>query len=204
MRKTIAAIATAAIVLGGFSAALVVQSPDVASAQEIEPGATETAVPATIEEVLADLVTDGVITKEQSTQIAAALQERIGEFRGHRKGFARGFQLETAAGVIGLEVDALTEAIRDGQTIAEVAEANGSSAQAVIDALVADANAKLDQAVADEKLTMERAEEIRADAPDRIEAMVNGEFEGRMGHHGHHGPGLGSLPNASNSADTSA
>ena len=204
MRKTIAAIATAAIVLGGFSAALVVQSPDVASAQEVTAEDPEVAAPATIEEVLADLVTDGIITEEQSTQIATALQERIGEFRGHRGGFARGFKLETAAGVIGVEVEALADALRDGQTIAEVAEANGSSADAVIEALVAEMNTKLDQAVQDEKLTTERADEIRADAPDRIEAMVNGEFEGRMGHRGHHGSGLDSDLDDSNSVDTSA
>jgi len=204
MRKTIAAIATAAIVLGGFSAALVVQSPDVASAQEVTTEDSEVAPPATIEEVLADLVTDGVITEEQSTQIATALQERIGKFRGHRG--ARGFQLETVAGVIGIEADVLADALRDGQTIAEVAVDNGSSAQAVIESLVAEANAKLDQAVADEKLTAERAEEIRADAPDRIEAMVNGEFEGRLGHRGHHGEGprFGSGLDDSGSVDTSA
>ena len=207
MRKTIAAIATAAIVLGGFSAALVVQSPDVASAQEVESGDTETAVPATIEQVLADLVAEGVITEEQSTQITAALQERIGAFRGHQGGFARGMHLETAAGVIGLEVEALADALRDGQTIAEVAEANGSSATAVIDALVAEMNTKLDQAVEDGKLTTEQAEDVRADAPDRIEAMVNGEVEGRMGHRGHRGgPGFGPGldDKATDSVDTSA
>jgi polyhydroxyalkanoate synthesis regulator phasin len=204
MRKTIAAIATVAIVLGGFSAALVVRSPDVASAQEVTSEESEVAAPATIEEILADLVTDGVITEEQSTQIATALQERIGEFRGHRG--ARGFQLETVAGVIDIDVGALSEALRDGQTVAEVAEENGSSATAVINALVAEMNTKLDQAVEDGKLTTEQAEDIRADAPDRIEAMVNGEFEGRMRHRGHHGEGprFGSGLDDSRSVDTSA
>jgi polyhydroxyalkanoate synthesis regulator phasin len=204
MRKTIAAMATMAIVLGGFSAALVVQSPDVASAQEVTSEDPEVAAPARIEEVLADLVTDGVITEEQSSQIATALQERIGEFRGHRG--ARGFQLETVAGVIDIDTDALSEALRDGQTIAEVADDNGSSATAVINALVAEMNTKLDQAVEDGKLTTEQAENIRADAPDRIEAMVNGEFEGRMGHRGHHGEGprFGPGFDDSNSEDTSA
>ena len=69
MRKAIAAIATAAIVLGGFTVALVVQSPDVASAQEVETEDTA-ALPATVEEILADLVEDNVITEEQSAQIA--------------------------------------------------------------------------------------------------------------------------------------
>jgi polyhydroxyalkanoate synthesis regulator phasin len=207
MRKAIAAIATAAIVLGGFSVALVVQSPDVASAQEVETEDTDVTLPATIEDILADLVEDGVITEEQSTRIAEALQERVGAFRGHRGGLARGAHLETVAGVIDIEVDALKEALQDGQTIAEVAANNGSSAQAVIDALVAEMNTNLDQANEDGNLTSERADEIRADAPDRIESMVNGEFEGRRGFGGHRGMGPGpgfDLDDTADAAETSA
>ena len=206
MRKAIAAIATTAIVLGGFSVALVVQSPEVASAQEVEAEDTETS-PATIEKILADLVEEGVITEEQSTQVAEAIRERVGPFRGHRGGWGRGAHLETIAEVINLEVADLTEALRDGQTIAAVADANGSSAQAVIDALVAEMNANLDQAVEDEKLTIDRADEIRANAPERIESMVNGEFVGRREFKGHRGmgpgPGFG-FDTTSGFADTSA
>lgn len=207
MRKTIAAIATAAIVLGGFSFALFVQSPEAAVAQEVELEESEATVPESIEDVLADLVEDGVITEEQATQVAEALRERAGAFRGHRPGIDRGARLETVADVIGIEVDALTDALRDGQTIAEVADANGSSAQAVIDALIAEMNSKVDQAVEDGKLTSERADEIRANASERIESMVNGEFEGRRGPGGHHrgfgaGPGSG-LDDADDAAKTS-
>ena len=116
MRKAIAALATAAIVLGGFSAALVLQSPDIASAQEVETESTNATVPTAIEDVLADLVEDGVITEEQSSQIAAALQERVGHFRGHRGGLDRGGHLETVAGVIDVDVTALVEALRRGGT----------------------------------------------------------------------------------------
>lgn len=191
MRKAIAAIAATAIVLGGFSAGLVVQSPDVASAQEVtseDPGVTTRT---TIEDVLADLVTDGVITEEQSAQVATALHEQMGAFEGHRAGVAKGAHLETAAEEIGIEVTALRDALRDGQTIAEVAVANGSSAEAVIEALATEMNANLDQAVQDGKLTTEQADEIRTDAPDRITAMVNGEFEGHMRFDRHHGMGPG-------------
>jgi polyhydroxyalkanoate synthesis regulator phasin len=207
MRKAIAAIASAAIVLGGLSVALVVQSPDVASAQEPASQEIGITVPTTIEDVLADLVEEGVITEEQSIQIAEALQERAGPHRGPRGRLARGANLETVAEVIGIEIDALRDTLRNGQSIAEVAEANGSSASSVIDALVVEMNTHLDQAVEDGKLTTEQADEIRADAPERIESMVTGEFEGRMGPRGHHrgmGPGPGfDLDDAPNSAETS-
>ncbi len=191
MRKTIAAIAAAAIVLGGFSAALVVQSPDVAFAQEVTSTDPEVSVPATLEDVLAGLVTDGVITEEQSAQIAAALHERTGAFERHHGGFDRGARLETVAEAIGIDVAVLRDALGDGQTIAEIAADKASSAEKVIEALVTEMNANLDQAVADGKLTTEQADGIRADAPDRIAAMVNGEFEGHFGFGRHHGMGPG-------------
>src|SRR3990172_7315499 len=83
MRKAIAAIATTAIVLGGFSVALVVQSPDVASAQEVVAEVTNVTVPAppTIEDARAGRAQEGVTPEEQSPQTAAALRERIGPFR---------------------------------------------------------------------------------------------------------------------------
>ena len=205
MKKTIAAIAAAAIVLSGFSVALIVQSPNTAAAQEVTSEDTEVTAPQTIEDVLAGLVEDGVINEDQATQIATALNERRGSFEGRHGRSDRGARLETVAETIGIDETALREALSGGQSIAEVAEANGSTADAVIEAL-----AKLDQAVADEKLTAEEADEIRANAQDRIEAMVNGEFEGRhaFGHRGHRGMGSGSGTDlddtSTESVDTSA
>ena len=59
-----------------------------------------------------------------------------GPGRGH---FGAG--LDAAAEAIGIESEELRTALRDGSTIAEVAEANGVDVQTVIDALVADAEA---------------------------------------------------------------
>ncbi len=47
----------------------------------------------------------------------------------------RGRHLEAAAEAIGIEADALREALQGGQTMAQVAEANGVEVQAVVDAL---------------------------------------------------------------------
>lgn len=204
MRKAIAALATVAIVVGGFAAALIVQTPSVATAQESDTSDTEM-VPVGIGEILTDLVDEGVITSEQADQISATLQQRLGEFRMGRQGFhGGGRHLATAAEIIGVDVDTLAESLRNGQTLAEVAEANDVSAQALIDALVGEMNANLDQAVEDGRLTSEQADEIRANAPDRIESMVNGEFEGRRfegrGFRGPHGFGFGLTPEDSTDA----
>jgi hypothetical protein len=81
-----------------------------------------------------------------------------------------GGRLENLAGLLGVTGDELRDALRDGQSIAEVAEANGVDPQTVIDELTEQARARI--------------EEKLAELPTRIEDFVNGEFEGR-------GPGFG-------------
>jgi hypothetical protein len=100
-------------------------------------------------------------------------EERDG--RGPCHGPGRGRHLEAAAEAIGIEVDALREALQSDQTIAQVAEANGVEPQAVVDALVADVSARIDQKVADGDLTQGEADEKKAELPERITALVNGE-----------------------------
>ncbi len=100
---------------------------------------------------------------------------------GHGHGHF-GVGLDAAAKAIGIDSEELRTALHDGSTVAEVAQAHGVEVQAVIDALVADAQAKLDQAVTDGRLTEARATEIKANLPDRITAMVNGEGPFRAGH----------------------
>ena len=102
--------------------------------------------------------------------------------RGHHGRGHFGAGLDAAAEAIGIESEELRTALRDGSTIAEVAEANDVDVQSVIDALVADAEAAVDQAVDDGRLTEDRAAQVKEALPERIEAMVHG--EGRFG-----GPG---------------
>lgn len=83
-----------------------------------------------------------------------------------RKRFGHGrMGLATAAETIGIEVEELVEALRDGQSIAAVAEANDVDPQNVIDAMVADAT--------------ERLEALIDELPDRVEEQVTREFEFR-------------------------
>ncbi len=100
---------------------------------------------------------------------------------GHHGHGHFGAGLDAAAKAIGIESEELRTALRDGSTIAEVAQAHDVDVQTVIDALVADAEKAIDQAVADGRLTEDEATQKKADLPTRIEAMVNG--EGRFGPH---------------------
>jgi hypothetical protein len=96
-----------------------------------------------------------------------------------RGGFGHhGARLEAAADALGMTVEDLRAALRDGQTLAEVAEAQGVDRETLVGALVAAANARLDEAVADGDLTEEEAAERREGIEERVEAMVDGERPG--------------------------
>lgn len=103
------------------------------------------------------LVDDGTLTADQRDAVVTTLQdarpaegERGGrEGRGGRRGPARGAHLETAASVIGVTADDLKTALQSGQSIADVATANGVDPQEVIDALVAEASSNLTQRITD-------------------------------------------------------
>ncbi len=102
--------------------------------------------------------------------------------RPHRAGRVIG----TAAEVIGIEAVDLVAALQEeGATLASVAAANGSSGDAIVDALVAQLTERLDEAVADERLTEEEADEKLSDATDRFETLVETENP-RLGCRGGH------------------
>ncbi len=190
-----AATATLGLVLGAT-----VLSPVVAGAQESTTttttdestgpdGVVGTERVNRLRDSLEDLVTDGTITAAQADAVA----EHLAQFApgpGHRfmgRGHI-GMSLDIAAETIGIERSALMDALADGQTIADIAAANGTEAGTVIDALVAAHQAKLDELVADGSITAEEAAERAAEAVERITGLVNGEIEFR--------PGFGPRPDA--------
>lgn len=65
--------------------------------------------------------------------------------------------VQRLAELLGITQEELIEAVMDGQSLAEIAEANGVEREALVDAIVAEAQAKLDQAVAAKDLTAEQA-----------------------------------------------
>ena len=91
-------------------------------------------------------------------------------------GDIRGLKLEAAAEVIGISVEDLRTALQEGQTLAQVAEANGVDRQTLIDALVAAGNEQLD--------------ELRTTLPDRMAELVDRTLPERGEGHGGRG-GMG-------------
>lgn len=110
---------------------------------------------------LQTLVDAGTLTSSQVEAIVAALEaarpaggpdhesDDGHQGRGGPKGERRQEMLAAAAEAIGITTTELQTAVKSGQTIAEVAEANGKSVQSVIDALVAQATADITEHITD-------------------------------------------------------
>jgi hypothetical protein len=102
--------------------------------------------------------------------------------------------LDAMAEAIGIDVEALHTALEEGQTPAEVAEANGVSRADLVDAIVADITSHIDEHVASGEITQEEADERLADVEANAELIVDGERPEGMGPGGPGGPGHGGPP----------
>ena len=190
MRKTVAAAAMAASLTVGGAAGAALFTPTLSGAQTddttVEAEADRPIATDRIAEALAPLVTDGTITQAQADAVASHLADELP--LGHRHGFGMraGFGQEVAD-VLGLTTDELRTRLQGGESLADIAEAEGVDVQAVVDAIVAEHDERLDQAVADGRITQEQADERAATLEEHAQDMVDGTLEARMG--GMRGPG---------------
>lgn len=206
MKKSLASVTVAASLLGGATGAIVF-APNLVSAQteaetpadtEAEPTQTEAETPAETEtdsdapfergawlaEVLDGLVADGTLTEGQADAVADAIAEaRPERGEGHWGRGHGGEGLDELTDLLGLEPAEIAEALRSGESLADVAAAQGVDPQEIIDAMVERATERIDQAVADGRLDEAEAAERLAEITERITDGVNGEFdlEGRRG-----------------------
>jgi len=87
-------------------------------------------------------------------------------------------RIEMLTNLLGVSADELAEARQSGQSLADVAAAQGVDVQVVIDALVADKTARIEARIAEGNLSdaaAERAAEKLANVEERVTARVNGE-----------------------------
>ena len=137
--------------------------------------------------VVVGLVDDGTLTEAQRDAVVETLQnarpergesrERLGE-RIPRGGAG------AIAEILGLEGNEMREALRNGSSIAELAEAQGVDTADIVDAIVAQNEERLAAAVENGRIDDAQAAEMLTQAAERAEDLVNGdiEFEGRRGH----------------------
>jgi hypothetical protein len=183
--------ALAAVLGGGAAVAATQLSPAAESDAIVEDAARQLGVSAAKldaalkqarENRVDAAVEAGRLTEEQ----AAELKERIGAgevplvgvgpaFGGprHHHGFV---DFAAAAEFLGVTDAELRERLRDGDTLAEVAAAEGKTAAGLVGALVAAAKADLDDKVEAGRLTAAQRASLLEDLEARIQDVVDGEF----------------------------
>jgi uncharacterized protein (DUF433 family) len=89
--------------------------------------------------------------------------------------------LKIAATTIGVTPRELAQSLKDGKSVAEVAQSHNVDPQAVKDAIDTTVDQKVDAAVTAGKIDADRAAAIKSKAPDRVAKLVDGKLkEGRI------------------------
>jgi hypothetical protein len=104
---------------------------------------------------------------------ASAQGDTSNAYRPTRICLAARFTVNAAAEVLDMEKSALVEGLRSGQSLAEIAEAQGMSAGDFKAALLGQARDSLDAKVAEGKLTQEKADKIYQAFEGHIDQIIN-------------------------------
>jgi hypothetical protein len=168
MKKVLAALAASGVLIAGGFVTSAVSAPVAADAQEAPDTTADTVRPergAILDEVLADLVADGVIDGDQATKIKDALEAKHEELReqfGDRGPRARGFRDGARFEMRGF----LEDGVIDADELAQLPEGHP----------LTDPDGPAAEYLDDGKLTAEELEELHAN---------------RGGHRGHGPRGFG-------------
>jgi hypothetical protein len=96
------------------------------------------------------------------------------------KGGARGAIVSAVTGYLGLTTQQLRADLRSGETLAQVATAQGKPVSGLEQAIEAAVKSRLDQAVAAGKITSQREQLILSRLPARLEKLVNSGHPGAL------------------------
>jgi len=119
---------------------------------------------------------DDVPTEQKADDLTREERREARQARREARQEVRQANAQEVADVIGVGVDVLHEWIRGGGTLAEVAEQNGVSIDAVVAVLVEHQNERIDEAVASGRIDADEANEKRAEVTERVTTRV---IEGR-------------------------
>ncbi len=158
-----------------------------------------------LQQALSTLVGNGTITQKQSDAVTQQVQNLRGKEPHGRFGPGGMGRMGGMGGFMALGRDGLTQLatllkttpqtlmsdLRSGQTIAQIAKANGVDVNTLIAALEADAKTEIQKQVTAGHLTQAQATKIEAGLATSITNLVNGTFGHGLGFGGPGGPGFG-------------
>lgn len=140
------------------------------SREELDQAATDAALT-----MVDQLLAEDIITEEQAERLRQRIEE--GEFpffgRPHHPPHVGAYLGEELADFLGITTEELREARQGGQSLAQIAEANGVSRDDLIAFLVGQFEEKLADKVESEEIDQERADELLARFQERVEELVD-------------------------------
>ena len=149
---------------------------------------------------LQGLVDDKTLTDAQADKVAETLGQK-GPFPGGGEGFRHGGPgfflgggMDAVAKVLGMSVEDLRAALREGTTLADLAKQKGKSVDAVVAALTSSANQRIDAAVKAGKLTKAQGDEAKQKVAEGMKTFVTEGFPKRGDMHRFGGPGGPGFP----------
>ncbi len=168
-KKVLTLAMIAGLTVGGLSVA------SVASAQSYGGDQDASASDTTDSNVEADTTDPGsiVLVQDEADGETPDAEATPGERNG-RRGHRGGCNLDDAAEAIGIDEADLRAAVESGDTIADVAEANGVDVDTVIDSMVEAKAEHIAEKVDEGRITQEEADEKLADLEAKITDRVNG------------------------------
>jgi lambda repressor-like predicted transcriptional regulator len=136
------------------------------------------------DELIDEAVANGRLTPEQGEKLKS-LEPGAGVF-GLRKGAGKVVGavvhnvLDAVAGILGIEREDVIEGLRDGKSLADLAEEEGVGRSTLESDLLDALQADIDEAEADGRLTAEQADRLSQSLSERIDDIIDrsGEFKG--------------------------
>ena len=167
---------TTEVAAGAASAPTTPPSPDADAAPAESAGRDHGGSHRLLDEALAALVHNGVLTQAQADAVTAEVTQRAEAARSERRDAwdaRRQEMLDAAASVFGLTGEQLADELKAGKTLDQLASEHGVDAQKISDALVTGANEQIDAAVAGGHLDAARAAELKEKFVQRIPDLVD-------------------------------
>lgn len=186
---TLAATALAVLMLAlGATSAPAADKPSVADEVAAKLGVTPEQLRAAFKAVLTARVDAALAAGKLTPEQAAKLEERIANAQGLGLGAMRGAgkkrqalvarviakakHLGAAATYLGLTREELRAELKEGASLAEIAVAQGKTADGLVAAMLAPAKERLAKAVSAKRLTQERADAILERLESRLERRL--------------------------------
>lgn len=166
--------------------------------------ALDSALTDTALEMVDKAVADGKITQDEADNIKERINSsefppfgfKLGFGHGFEMGFDRGFhigvKLDDLANFLGVDIATIHEGMKNGQSLGQIAEANGKSRDELKAHLTSNVEEKLSQAVTDGNITQAQADEKLQNFTDNLDEMIDRAgpiFRGGPGFHHRGGPG---------------